>query len=154
MGFGADAHSFLSAAVDPYVLLRAESVAQAGPLRVINDDPAGGSRPCAVAAADVEAVRFATPDSLDQYLAGKPLTRTVVSRQQAREEAMFLGLRLNRGVNLRELAASYSLPPETQQTVAELCQIGLLDYDRQREVIRLTPKGRLLSNEVFEKFIA
>lgn len=157
LGFGVDAHSFLPAAVDPYVLLRAKSVAPTSspesPLRVIHDTD-GGSRPCAVAAADVEAVRFATPDSLDEYLAARPLTRTVVSRQQAREEALFLGLRLNRGVNLRELAASYNLPPEIQQTIAELCQIGLLDYDRQHEVICLTPKGRLLSNEVFERFIA
>jgi oxygen-independent coproporphyrinogen-3 oxidase len=37
------------------------------------------------------------------------------------------------------------------ETIADLVETGLLDL--QGGVIRLTPRGRLLSNEVFERFI-
>ncbi len=53
---------------------------------------------------EIEAVRFSTPDSLEDYLAAKPLTRIPVSRQAAMEEMFFLGLRLNAGVDLQEIA--------------------------------------------------
>jgi oxygen-independent coproporphyrinogen-3 oxidase len=148
MGFGLDAHSFLQAATDPYVLLRNQ------PSGEIEQEAAGGLRPCAVTAADLDAVRFATTESLDEYLAGAPLARTPVCSREAREECFFLGLRLNRGVELRSLARQYSFDPELQQTISELYEMGLLDYDREREIVRLTRKGRLLSNEVFERFLA
>jgi oxygen-independent coproporphyrinogen-3 oxidase len=171
MGFGVDAHSFLNAACDPYVLLRAESLVtlqtgpaglESGATKTGSDAGAGnpsldagatqgGMRPCAVAAADVDGVRFATVDSVDEYLAGTPLIRTPVSRRQALEEEFFLGLRLNRGVNLRELSQAYNVPPEMQRTISELCEMGLLECDR--ETIQLTARGRLLSNEVFQRFI-
>ena len=48
-------------------------------------------------------VRFATPDSLDAYMNRAPLTVTPVSAQAAIEESFFLGLRLNRGIDLKEL---------------------------------------------------
>src|SRR5258707_1457493 len=56
------------------------------------------------AGADQGAVRFASPDSLEQYIAEAPLQRTEVSRQAALEESFFLGLRLTRGLDLRELS--------------------------------------------------
>jgi oxygen-independent coproporphyrinogen-3 oxidase len=153
MGFGVDAHSFLTAAFDPYVLLRAERLVsiRKGPAGEDAGATQGGTRPCAVAEADVEAVRFATADSVDEYLGGAPLARTPVSRTQALEEEFFLGLRLNRGVNVRELAQAYSVPPGMQSTISELCEMGLLECEG--EVVRLTPRGRLLSNEVFQRFI-
>src|SRR5262249_5092356 len=49
---------------------------------------------------ELEAVRFSTAESLDQYVAGAPLQRTEVSRHAAIEETFFLGLRLTRGVDL------------------------------------------------------
>jgi oxygen-independent coproporphyrinogen-3 oxidase len=147
LGFGLDAHSFLQAATDPYVLLRHDSSCEIEP-------EVGGMRPCAATAADLDAVRFATTESLDDYLAGAPLARTPVCSREAREECFFLGLRLNRGVELRSLARQYSFGPDLQQTISELYETGLLDYDREREIVRLTRKGRLLSNEVFERFLA
>jgi putative oxygen-independent coproporphyrinogen III oxidase len=99
-------------------------------------------------------VRFATADSLDAYLAGAPLSVTPVSWRAAREECFFLGLRLNRGVELRPLAQQYSFDPQLQRTIAELYELGLLDYDRAREWIALTRQGRVLSNEVFERFLS
>ena len=46
------------------------------------------------------------PDVLEKYVAGSPLQKTVVSRANALEELFFLGLRLNRGVDLREVGRS------------------------------------------------
>src|SRR5271168_441552 len=61
----------------------------------------------ASAAPDIDAVRFAPADSLEQYMSGAGPQRTVVSRRAALEESFFLGLRLTRGVRLRALAAEF-----------------------------------------------
>ena len=53
------------------------------------------------------AVRFATPDSLEAYVAGASLHRTPVSEQSALEEAFFLGLRLMRGVDLKQISTEF-----------------------------------------------
>ena len=145
LGFGVDAHSMLAASDDPYVLVKAAEH-DARP-------DSGGSAPCELMAAEIEAVRFSTPDSLDDFLAGKARIRTPVSRQSALEETFFLGLRLTCGLNLRQVAAKFGADALAgfSETIAELEQAGLLRRDNQ--VIRLTERGRLLSNEVFEKFI-
>ncbi|MGH9649204.1 MAG: radical SAM family heme chaperone HemW [Terriglobales bacterium] len=98
-------------------------------------------------------LRFSTPDSLDSYLAGEPLTATPVSAAQALEESFFLGLRLNRGLDLHELAARFGETALTafHETLRELSALGLLE--RQNDRLRLTPRGRLLSNEVFARFL-
>jgi len=102
---------------------------------------------------DIEAVRFAACDSLERYTGGEGLQRTVVTRQSALEENWFLGLRLSRGVNLSGLAAKFGLEAvnNARATMADLIEGGLME--RAGESIRLTPRGRLLSNEVFERFI-
>ncbi|MGO9085837.1 MAG: radical SAM family heme chaperone HemW [Candidatus Sulfotelmatobacter sp.] len=106
------------------------------------------------AVAGTEAVRFATADSLEKYVAGSPLEKTVVSPAAALEESFFLGLRLNRGVDLRKIRAEYG--PEALANalpaVAELTASGLLHEDG--DFVRLTARGRLLSNEVFQRFLA
>src|SRR5271168_2057825 len=48
-------------------------------------------------------VRFATPDSLEAYMNRGPRTVTPVSAQASAEEAFFLGLRLNRGIDLEQV---------------------------------------------------
>jgi len=103
---------------------------------------------------DGEAVRFATPDSLERYLAGEPLERTVVSRAMALEEIFFLGLRLNRGVDFEDIIRSCQADEcaRLQAIVAELIAEQLLERDQER--IRLTTRGRLLSNEVFQRFLS
>ena len=99
------------------------------------------------------AVRFSTSDSLEEYVAGAPLKRNLVDRQAAIEETFFLGLRLNRGVDLQAVSADFGEDVVTQlsATVADLVSAGLVE--RQGSVIRLTARGRLLSNEVFERFL-
>ena len=112
-----------------------------------------GQRGTVDAAGDVEAVRFATPDSLERYLAGAAGEQTLVSRRAAREECFFLGLRLNRGVDLHFVKRQYGFPAEIQRTITELHATGLLEHDCPKEMIRLTAQGRLLANEVFERFL-
>ena len=101
-----------------------------------------------------EAVRFATADVLEKYVSGSPLQRTEVSNTIALEENFFLGLRLNRGVNLRAIADTFGQPAldALQSTIAELVADGLLH--KTGGFIRLTPRGCLLSNEVFQLFLA
>ncbi len=101
-----------------------------------------------------DAVRFASVDVLEKYVAGSPLQRTPVSRAAALEENFFLGLRLNRGVDLDEVAANFGEPSldNLRPAIAELVTDGLLERDT--DTIRLTPRGRLLSNEVFQVFLA
>jgi len=100
-----------------------------------------------------EAVRFATSDSLEAYIAGVATEPTLVSAPAALEEVFFLGLRLNRGIDLKSATAEFG--PDAisafQPAIGELQVFGLLD--REGDSIRLTPRGRLLSNEVFERFI-
>jgi putative oxygen-independent coproporphyrinogen III oxidase len=101
-----------------------------------------------------DVVRFSTPDSLEAYVAGGPLNRTEVSAAAALEEVFFLGLRLNGGVDLRQIAAEFGEDAVVGlgETIADLKRIELME--KQGDIVRLTTQGRLLSNEVFERFIS
>ncbi len=126
LGFGVDAHSFL--AVDRH-----------------------------------QAIRFATPDSLDAYMNRAPLTMTPVSAQAAIEEYFFLGLRLNRGIDPKSLLRLFEGchpdpepvegegPAVWDSAIQQCVQEGLLE--QQGSILRLTGRGRLLSNEVFARFL-
>jgi oxygen-independent coproporphyrinogen-3 oxidase len=82
-----------------------------------------------------------------------PRTVTPVSTQAAIEETFFLGLRLNRGIDLDGLRTEFGL--ETvgvwESAIQECVQDGLLE--QQGATLRLTARGRLLSNEVFARFL-
>ncbi|HET9836817.1 MAG TPA: coproporphyrinogen III oxidase family protein, partial [Candidatus Angelobacter sp.] len=105
-------------------------------------------------------VRFGTSDDYDRYLAG-PLSPaeqdisgklSLVSAEQALEERFFLGLRLNQGVDLARLREEFGeAAGKFDARVARHIALGMLDNSGGR--LRLTPRGRLLSNEVFESFI-
>jgi oxygen-independent coproporphyrinogen-3 oxidase len=147
LGFGVDAHSML----------------------VAGDD---------LRATGIEAVRFATPDSLESYSVkelsvvscqlsatarseGNVATRiqqlqssrSLIDQQAALEESFFLGLRLNRGVSPPALKAQFgeAAIDGFHTVIAELIQGGLLEAASDR--LRLTSRGRLLSNEVFARFL-
>jgi oxygen-independent coproporphyrinogen-3 oxidase len=96
------------------------------------------------------AVRFSMPDSLEQYVADGSPNPTLIDRQAALEETFFLGLRLNHGLDLDHVRDDFG-PHELNPIIEELVQADLLQ--RHGSVIRLTPRGRLLSNEVFERFL-
>jgi oxygen-independent coproporphyrinogen-3 oxidase len=103
---------------------------------------------------EYSAVRFATTDSLESYVAGTVIQPSFISQQAALEEAFFLGLRLNRGLYLSDAVQEFGeqsiklLTP----TITDLVENGLLEQTKNS--IRLTPRGRLLSNEVFQRLIA
>jgi len=105
------------------------------------------------AAAEADAVRFAAHDALEKYLNGAPLQRLIVSRQDALEETFFLGLRLNRGVDLREVAGKFgeATIEQVEPEITKLILEGLMQ--RQGDFVTLTSRGRLLSNEAFERFL-
>jgi len=101
----------------------------------------------------VNAIRFSAPDSLDGYMNRAPLTMTPVSERGALEETFFLGLRLNSGLDLAQLRADFSSSSiaACDSPIEECIREGLLE--KCGTTIRLTTRGRLLSNEVFAKFL-
>jgi oxygen-independent coproporphyrinogen-3 oxidase len=82
-----------------------------------------------------------------------PVSGTLVDAQAALEECFFLGLRLNRGISLADISEKFGSGALNgyQPIIAELIADGLLDDAGNR--LHLTPRGRLLSNEVFGRFL-
>jgi oxygen-independent coproporphyrinogen-3 oxidase len=101
-----------------------------------------------------ESMRFATTDNLEQYVSANTLPHyDQITWDKALQEAFFLGLRLTRGVNLVDLAGRYGPAAliAFREDFAELAEVGLVNVDAGS--IRLTGRGRLLSNEVFARLI-
>ena len=101
---------------------------------------------------EAESIRLATTDDYDRYFVAADFKASSVSQEQALEESFFLGLRLNRGVDLESLRQEFC---ESVDKFAATID-GLVEEDlliRSGENLRLTNRGRLLSNEVFQRFI-
>lgn len=99
-------------------------------------------------------LRATTTDDLKAYLTGpQPAETTWLSVAQQHEEAWFLGLRLNAGVNVAQLEREFGrdLVAPAIETAKRLAADGLLNFDG--ETARLTAQGRLLSNDVFQEFL-
>jgi oxygen-independent coproporphyrinogen-3 oxidase len=106
---------------------------------------AGGSGPV---------LRSTTTSDLKDYMNGpEPVESTWLTPEQQHEEAWFLGLRLNAGVEVaavqREFGAAMVAP--ALEAAARLAEDGLVVFDNG--TVRLTPRGRLLSNDVFQEFL-
>ena len=100
--------------------------------------------------AEFESVRFSNADELAAYLSAETAPElTRVSVANAAEERLFLGLRLNRGVSGLELRSNELAP--FVPAIREIIGLDLLE--ETADGVRLTSRGRLLSNEVFERFI-
>jgi oxygen-independent coproporphyrinogen-3 oxidase len=100
------------------------------------------------------AIRFATSDDLQGYLDAPGWDDShSLTRQEEMEEAWFLGLRLNAGVNLRQIEAEFGGEALAGYTpiVEELSADGLLSI--YADQIALTLRGQMLSNEVFARFL-
>jgi oxygen-independent coproporphyrinogen-3 oxidase len=76
-----------------------------------------------------------------------------LSAEDVRAEALFLGMRLMRGVNLRDYRESFGvdLRDEHAGDLDRFRKAGLVEFDG--DLIRLTRTGALLSNEVFAAFV-
>jgi len=101
-----------------------------------------------------DVLRFTTTDDLKPYLAGPQTPEmTRLSPAWQLEEAWFLGLRMNDGVNIAALTQEFGIEKvaTTMETVERLVDDGLLTVDGER--VRLTSRGRMLSNDVFQEFL-
>lgn len=100
------------------------------------------------------AIRPANAYVLETYVAGSPLQTCPVSKEAALEERFFLGLRLNCGVDLIRIEKEFghAAVESVRPTIEDLRRQGLLE--RCGDSIRLTDRGRLFSNEVFQAFLA
>jgi oxygen-independent coproporphyrinogen-3 oxidase len=113
-------------------------------------------------------LRSTTTDDLKAYLeghepgpprtglgpwGGEPAETAWLSPERQHEEAWFVGLRLNSGVKLAALKREFGREPVTRALAAvdRLVEDGMLSSDGK--TIRLTAKGRLLSNDVFQEFL-
>jgi oxygen-independent coproporphyrinogen-3 oxidase len=78
--------------------------------------------------------------------------RSELSDEDARSETIFLGLRLMRGVALADYQSRYGrdLREQSNGELDRLQDAGLIEIDS--EVLKLTKRGALLSNEVFAVF--
>jgi oxygen-independent coproporphyrinogen III oxidase len=110
------------------------------------------------------AVRFANSSEMDSYLnPGKGsdpfgLKRPVeapdfIGEEQAFEESLFLGLRLNEGVDLALLRRRFgdAMVEDVMPSLVEVTDAGLLEMEQDR--VRLTARGRLVSNEIFSRLL-
>jgi oxygen-independent coproporphyrinogen-3 oxidase len=99
-------------------------------------------------------LRWTTTDDLRAYLDGpEPPETTRLSPVRQLEEAWFLGLRLNAGVEIAGLEAEFGSAAVAPglAVVEGLVGDGLLSTDGK--CVRLTSHGRLLSNDVFQQFL-
>ena len=80
--------------------------------------------------------------------------RRILSRQDAAEEALFMGLRMARGLDLELVKSKYGIDVWQQygNELERFVEAGLLIYDGRR--LRLTRAGMLLANEVMTVFIS
>jgi oxygen-independent coproporphyrinogen-3 oxidase len=76
-----------------------------------------------------------------------------LSQTDVRAEALFLGMRMMRGVDVRQYRESFGvdLRDEHGEDLDRFCKAGLLEF--HGDLIRLTRTGALLSNEVFAAFV-
>jgi oxygen-independent coproporphyrinogen-3 oxidase len=103
---------------------------------------------------DSGVVRFGNTDDLGGYLAGNGKGEVeLVDRAAELEEAWFLGLRLMEGVSLAALRREFGEDAVAafDRAIGELLADGLLMRDHEHVV--LTMRGRMLSNEVFGRFL-
>ena len=99
-------------------------------------------------------LRAKTTDDLTAYLDGPRAVETAwLSPAQQFEEAWFLGLRLNAGVNIAALEREFGaeMAAAASEVVERLAEDGLVHSDGA--TVRLTARGRLVSNDVFQEFL-
>lgn len=99
-------------------------------------------------------LRTTTTSDLGAYFdVPEPEDAAWLSPRQQHEEAWFLGLRMNAGVDAAALVREFgreAVAPALE-VVARLAEDGLVVSDGA--AVRLSAQGRLLSNEVFQEFL-
>jgi oxygen-independent coproporphyrinogen-3 oxidase len=129
VGFGLDAHSMLRSG--------------AGGVRWANGDD--------LSRYEVQGSRFEGKTALVQ-LRDEPEVE-LVGTERAFEEAMFLGLRMNEGMELEALRAEFGeeLMGGAVEALGDVEEAGLVIVEGGR--VKLTASGRMASNEVFSRLL-
>lgn len=99
-------------------------------------------------------LRSTTTSDLGAFLSRTgPIENAWLSPARQYEEAWFLGLRLNRGVEIAALEREFGRAAlkRAMAVVGRLIEEGLMVSDSK--AVRLTPQGRMLSNDVFQEFL-
>ena len=101
------------------------------------------------------AVRWANADELSRYegLRFEGPEVEWIGMEKGFEEAMFLGLRMNDGVDLEELRTEFgeALVQGAVAALGDVEEAGLVEREGSR--VRLTARGRMVSNEVFSRLL-
>jgi oxygen-independent coproporphyrinogen-3 oxidase len=108
----------------------------------------------------IEKRRSANTGDLDKYI--NSLLRNTLPPQDVAEiidpeleisEAIILGLRLCDGININDFENRFGIDIIKQygRQIEELLNFGLIE--KKQDSVRLTPRGRLLGNEVFWRFL-
>ena len=99
-------------------------------------------------------LRSTTSDDLTRFVQGSQPPETAwLSPASQHEEAWFLGLRLNAGVDVSELEGEFgkAVVAAALEKLPRLEENGLVTS--VGNTVRLTRQGQLLSNEVFQEFL-
>jgi len=80
-------------------------------------------------------------------------SRSNLTSREREEEAIFLGLRLTQGIDLFQFESKFgfNLRSRFKEQIEFLKEGQLIELTPER--LRLTPKGYILSNEVFSEFL-
>src|SRR5579883_676074 len=100
------------------------------------------------------AIRFATTDDLQAYLTTTGWDDAhILTRQEELEEAWFLGLRVSCGISLQTMKSEFGreVAEPYMPIIQELIADGFLETNADQ--VSLTLRGRMLSNEVFARFL-
>jgi oxygen-independent coproporphyrinogen-3 oxidase len=106
------------------------------------------------AAGSCEMLRSTTTNDLGAFLDRAEAVETAwLSLERQHEEAWFLGLRLNAGVDVAALELEFGgeLVARAMEAVRRLAEAELVVVNG--ETVCLTAHGRLLSNDVFQEFL-
>ncbi len=114
---------------------------------------------CSAHSYDGQARRWSNQRDVLQYVqlvesgASPIVEEQQLSETDVRAEAVFLGMRLMRGIDVRRYRESFGvdLRDEHKDDLDRFCKAGLLEFEG--DLIRLTRHGALLSNEVFAAFL-
>ena len=111
---------------------------------------------CSAHSIDAENVRYSNERDTAKYVALiEQGNSAVVHREKidAASEFVFLGLRLAKGIDLNDYQKRFGadLVENHRAELRRLKDFGLIEFDEDR--LKLTGKGFLFSNEVFEVFI-
>ncbi len=103
--------------------------------------------------------RYCNMPGIDEYIRAvqarrRPIAETTtLTPTDLEAETMMMGLRLSRGVGFEHFAARCGRPLEVVYgpTLHDLAARGLIEQDEGR--VRLSARGRMLGNRVFERFV-